>query len=262
MNDLDNKFYVGDIVTFRSHPLFDQLRIKGDSRYVPPIMIVNEVHFETKQKKIADESTGKIIAERIKYICTYFDDNKGEFIDVHLYEGMLRTFDDLKFERINNDGKNIGDYTSLKEEVKSYSIPNYEYGKIINFKTKKLEIYKKRTSKKITVNESGNIGSIKESLQYVVNYATPEFVICGFKIEHHTDLFYGDGKKKRLASKKFFKVKWFNPFQQKFSEQYLPEEFFTDDDIFELEKINSEKTKPVNPSINQGNIKDFDPGKN
>ena len=268
MDVLVNKFNIGDVVTYLTHPLFLSLRIKGDSRYVPPIMIVKEVFLENKQKKTFDEETGKQIAERIKYICIYFDDNKSEFIEVHLYEAMLRTFEDLRFERISKDGTRIEDYKSLTDEVKGYPIPAYKYGGIVFFKTKKLEIYKKRTSKKIPLKEgSDDVHKIKEVLQYVVNYATPDFVMCGFKKENYTDLFYGDGKVKRLAPQNFLKVKWFNPFQQKFSDQYLPEEFFTDEDMFDFEIKNRDNTEnlpdttPFNPA-KEVNSQDFDNGKN
>lgn len=264
MHDLVNKFNVGDIVTFLTHPLFLILRIKGDSRYVPPIMIVKEVFFESKQKTTFDEATGQKIAERIKYICVYFDDNKSEFVEVHLYEAMLRTFEDLRFERISDSGDKVEDYKLLIDEVKGYLIPTYKFGGIISFKTKKLEIYKKRTSKKILLKAGSNdIQEIKEILQYVVNYATPDFVMCGFKKESYTDLFYGDGKVKRLAPVNFIKVKWFNPFQQKFSEQYLPEEFFTDDDIFRIKDDSGgeEILKDPNPA-KDFDTRDFDSGQN
>ena len=262
MSEVINKFNIGDVVTYLTHPLFLNLRIKGDSRYVPPIMIVKEVFIENKQKKKFDEETGMQIAERIKYICVYFDDNKSDFVEVHLYEAMLRNFEDLRFERISKIGNRIEDYKVLTDEVKGYSIPIYKFGGIISFKTKKLEIYKKRTSKKILLKAgSDDVDEIKEILQYVVNYATPDFVICGFKKESYTDLFYGDGKVKRLAPVNFIKVKWFNPFQQKFSEQYLPEEFFTDDDIFGIKDDSDEEQlkKIVNPA-KEFDAPDFESG--
>jgi hypothetical protein len=269
MEEVKNSFNIGDVVTYLTHPLFLNLRIKGDSRYVPPIMIIKEVLLENKQKKTFDEETGKQIAERIKYICVYFDDNKSDFVEVHLYESMLRTFEDLRFERISKSGNRIEDYKTLTDEVKGYSIPIYRFGGIVYFKTKKLEIYKKRTSKKIPLLQgSDDVEKIKEVLQYVVNYATPDFVMCGFKKENYTDLFYGDGKVKRLAPVNFLKVKWFNPFQQKFSEIYLPEEFFTGDDVFGAFSIEEDSIKEVpkrvrkpNPS-NNINTQDFDTGKN
>lgn len=234
MVDLNNKYKVGDIVTFKTHPLFDSFRIKADGKYVPPIMMVKEVLFESKQKKTNDEETGKIIAERIKYVCVHFDDNKSEFIESHIYESFLRTFEDLRIERIFSDGRISDESKTIIEEVKSYHLSEYEFGKIVRFKTKKIEIYKKRSSKKIAIVE-GSIDSknIKEIVQYVVNYTSPDFVICGLMKNEITDLFYPDGKQKKIVSNSFIKIKWFNSIQQKFSEQYLPEEFLTDNMVFE-----------------------------
>jgi hypothetical protein len=229
MIEIKSQFLIGDIITLKTHPLFKSFRIKGDSKYVPPLMIVKEVIFESKKKKTFDEETGKEIAERIKYICCYFDDNKSEFNEVSLYEKMLRKFTELKLERINRDGTTTTGET-LKKEVLEYDLPLYEFGKIVSFKTKKLEIFKKRSTKKIPLTNGKIIkDEIKEVIQYVVNYATPDFVICGYKKEIYKDLFYIDGKKKRLAPTDFLKVQWFNPIQQKFSEQYLPLEFFTEE---------------------------------
>ena len=53
--------------------------------------------------------------------------------------------------------------------------------------------------------------------------------MTGIKNEEQKDLFYLDGKPKRIISEQLFKVMWFNHFQQKFSEHYLPKEFFVED---------------------------------
>ena len=239
MMEIKNLFDVGDLVTFKTHPLFNSFRIKGDSKYVPPIMMIKEVLFENKQKKTNDEETGVIIAERIKYICIYFDDNKSEFVEAHLYQSMLRTFEDLMIEKIDRNGNIIENYITLIEEIKKYKQVDYAFGKTVYFKTKKIEMFKKRSSKKIVLskNEDGSfiidLDKTKELVQYVVNYCTPNFIICGIKKEEINDLFYSDGKQKKLVSNTLLKVKWFNPFQQKFSEHFLPIEFFTDEMNFD-----------------------------
>lgn len=243
--DLENKFKVGDLVTLKSHPLFEVYEIKGDGKYVPPIMIVKEVLFEDRKKKTHDEITGYEIAERIKYICTYFDDNKSEFIEAHIYQSMLDGIKEIKIGRFDDPKSTSVSRTNLVDEVLRYALkPEYSYSGVYYFKTKKLEVLKKRSSVVVTVvQKSGDDRkpddndndqddtkgyTRKTTIQYIVNYATPEFVACGFKSESYADLFYNDGKMKRLASTDFVKVKWYNPIQQKFSDQYLPMEFFTD----------------------------------
>ena len=47
---MTENFNVGDLVTFKTHPLLFDLYIKGDGKYVPPIMLVKEVLFENKDK--------------------------------------------------------------------------------------------------------------------------------------------------------------------------------------------------------------------
>lgn len=261
-----NKFKITDIVTLKSHPMYSSARIRGDSRYVPPIMLIKEIHFEPKEKKIVDEASGKKIADKIKYLCVYFDDNKGEFCENFFYESLIETIDNLLYERINNQGTNFADYTTLKEEVKSYPNPIYEYGKEVYFKTLKLEIYKKRSSKKYVSKKDDDKIDVIETVQYVVNNATPKFVFCGYKKEYCSDKFYPNGNRKKRTHSEFVKVKWFSPFQQKFSEQYLPISFFTDEDIFE-DKLKS-KPKPIrkfkanNPAKDNKDIRSFDEGQN
>lgn len=233
MIKLDNAFKVGDIVTFKTHPLLYDFYIKGDGKYVPPIMIVKEVFFENTQKKTCDEVSGKKIAELIKYICVYFDDNKSEFVEVHLYEKMLESFENLKIASISDNNRN--NRIDVISEILNYpEKPEYNYGELLYFKTKKLEILKKRSSIKITKDKKNeSLTDVKEIIQYVVNYATPDFIACGFRVEEYKDLFYSDGKSRRLVSRESVKIKWFNPINNKFSEYYLPIEFFTDIEPFD-----------------------------
>lgn len=232
---MTNKFTVGDLVTFKTHPLLSEFYIKGDGKYVPPIMIVKEVLFESKQKKEFDDTSGNKIAERIKYICVYFDDNKSEFLESHLYESQIISFRNLKIAK-NDDKPKSDNYIDVITEVGSYKNGFvYEFGKIVYFKTKKLEALKKRESSKIELVEGEE--KKKTTIQYVVNYITPDFLISGYKKESHSDLFYNNGKPKRIASTDLIKVKWFNPAQHKFSEQFLPMEFFIDFNPFNKDEV-------------------------
>lgn len=236
---MTDNFNVGDLVTFKTHPLLYDLYIKGDGKLVPPIMIVKEVIFENKDKKVFDDVSGNQIAEKIKYICIHFDDNKSEFIESHLYHSQLESFKNLKIAKLD-EKKQFEGYIPLIEEVLNYPKFNYEFGKIVYFKTKKVEAFKKRESSKFKVIEKDNGEEVltKEKIRnYVVNYITPDFVICGYKKEVYNDLYYNNGKPKRKASTDFIKVKWFNSMQQKFSEQYLPIEFFIDYDAFKVKTI-------------------------
>jgi hypothetical protein len=237
---MKNKFPLGCIVTFKSHPLLYDYMIKGDGKLVPPFMIVKEVFIENKKKKVVDENMDEIIAEHIKYVCVFFDDNKNEFKEVSIYESMLvdytnifiKRFDEGNPKELKKDG-----YKSLIEETLNDTTPEYIYGNLVYFKTKKFEVFKKRSSIKTTkllvdnkvekneplINEFER----KETIQYVVNYSSPDFVLCGIKKNELISDFYSKGVKRKVVSEVLFKVKWFNSSQMKFSEVYLPAECFT-----------------------------------
>lgn len=216
---LTNKFYIGDIVTLNSHPLFrDHSKILEFSAQVPPIMLVKEVFFEDeRKKKLFSEELGEDfrIADLIKYTCVYFNANKSEFVEVLVYESFLKSYEELKYFREVEDGEKvkIDEDKQLIAEVRTYKpITKYEFGKVIQFKTKKLEHRK---------SYSRNLEKITNS-----SFQTPDFVLGGIKNENIVDLFYQDGTPKRIVSNQLYKVLWFNHFQQKNSEQFLPMEFF------------------------------------
>lgn len=239
---LKNIFNLGEIVTFKSHPLLYDRHIRGDGKLVPPFMVVTEVFFEDKKKKIVDTSNGEVIGERVKYKCVFFDDNKCEFKDVIVYESMLVNFTHFYISKIlkpkseikkdieRKDRSQISFDKSLIDEVSEYVMPSYVYGNIVYFRTKKLEVLKKRISVKSEL--INGIEKKKETIQHVVNYSTPDFITCGYKKEVVEGLFYPSGEKKKIVPAELFKVKWFNPNQMKFSEQYLPKECFIDQQPF------------------------------
>lgn len=242
---LKNQFGIGDIVTFKTHPLLYDRYIKGDGKLVPPFMVVKEVFFEDKKKKVVDTNNGVTIGERIKYTCVFFDDNKSEFKEVIIYESMLRNYTNFFITRL--DGQKTvykiddKDKISLLKEVSEYDDAKFQYGNIVYFKTKKLEILKKRSSnKKIIINKNEEN---KKTIEHVVNYSTPEFILCGYKEELGEDLFYPNGNKKKIISKVLYKVKWFNSNQMKFSEEYLPMKCFIDEQPFPTLVPHNQKTE-------------------
>lgn len=231
----ESKFGVGDIITLKTHPLFKSFRIQGDTKLVPPLMIIKEVLIESDKKKLFEEVTGNKIADRIKYACVYFDDNQCSFNELMVYEEFVEKFDKLKIERITEKGKILDDSNTIIDEINSYYANplKYEFGKVVRFLTKKIEIYKKRSSKEIPViKEKGEeiveSNKIKKIIKYVVNYASPDFIISGFKKNEVLNTYYPDGSVKRVVCEDLVKVQWFNSNKQKFSEEYLPIIFFTD----------------------------------
>lgn len=225
-NKQENKFIIGDIVTLKTHPLLYGFKIKGDGKLVPPFMIVKEIYIEDKKKKTHSEELGEQIAERIKYTCVFFDDNKTEFKEAILYESMLEKYDKIHIARLDKNKKEVK-CDSLIDETRKYVIPEYNYGDIVFFRTKNFEIFKKRDSSKMIQQKGGDYKKTT-NIQYIVNYSSPDFILCGIKKNENTNDFYPNGDKRRIVSEILYKVKWFNTNQMKFSDIYLPRECFTD----------------------------------
>lgn len=231
----ETKFSIGTIVTLKSHPLLYNLEVKGDGKLIPPFMVVTEIFVESKNKITHSEEYGERIADRIKYTCVFFDDNKTDFKEVILYESMLSDYSEIHIARKDGEQENDKNNKSLIQEANEYEVPNYGYGDIIFFKTKKFEIFKKRTSVKKSLISEDNKKINKEikTIQYIVNYSSPEFVVCGIKKNDSKNEWYPNGTVKRKVGEKLFKIKWFNSSQMKFSDIYLPAECFADMKYFE-----------------------------
>ncbi|WP_237275632.1 hypothetical protein [Tenacibaculum ovolyticum] len=220
---MKNNFKIGEIVTLKTHPLFDNdfKQIAELPAHVPPLMIVKEVFFEREEnKKIFSSEIEKAqISDLIKYNCVYFNGNKSEFIEKTIYESFLRSYKKLQYFRVKGkDGKeiNIPLEKQLIPEVSTYTkFKDYKFGDVIQFKTKKLE------HRKSYDNASERIPGI--------SYQTPNFIVSGIKKELQEDLFYHDGQKKKITESKLVKVSWFNHFQNKLSEKYLPFSLFVKD---------------------------------
>ncbi|MCG8808603.1 hypothetical protein G1K57_08950 [Tenacibaculum finnmarkense] len=225
-NKQEKEIVIGDIVTLKTHPLLYDFKIKGDGKLVPPFMIVKEIYIEDKKKKTHSEELGEQIAERIKYTCVFFDDNKTEFKEAILYESMLEKYDKIHIARLDKNKKEVK-CDSLIDETRKYVIPKYNYGGIVFFRTKKFEIFKKRDSSKMIQQKGGDYKKTT-NIQYIVNYSSPDFILCGIKKNENTNDFYQNGDKRRIVSEILYKVKWFNANQMKFSDIYLPRECFTD----------------------------------
>jgi hypothetical protein len=222
-NELENEFKIGAIVTLKSHPLFDNnfKKIAEFPAQVPPLMIVKEVFFERRENKkvFSTEFKSAQVSDLIKYNCVYFSANKSEFCEKIVYESFLRTYKDLKYYKIKDKDGNeikIPKKNQLVPEVLNYNlILDYNFGEVIQFKTKKLEHRK----------------SYDNGFEKLpgISFQTPDFVVSGLKKEIQEDLFYNDGQKKKIVPNKLLKVTWFNHFQNKMSDKFLPFCFFVKD---------------------------------
>ncbi|MEH6407670.1 MAG: hypothetical protein V7767_10335 [Leeuwenhoekiella sp.] len=204
-----NIYKIGDIVTLKSHPLTISFQpdYESFSDQFPPLMVIKDITIEDERKKIYSSAiTDAQIASQIKYKCIYFNEHKSSFEEAILYQNFLVSYSDLHFIKKNKDKPD--DYKTLIQEVANYQTSNYEFGKIVQFKTAKLE------SRKIILN----------SFKYPT-FRCPELVITGLKEEEEKNSFYEkDGTPKRIVPSILYKVTWFNQVHDKFSEHYLPKE--------------------------------------
>lgn len=214
-------FELGEIVTIKSHPLLSlsTKKINEFPSQVPPLMLVKEVIYEKEDKKkiFSGVIEGAKIADVVKYVCVFFNANKSEFIEKEVYHSLLEPYFKLKYykELLKDKETTFVLDKKLVDEVKTYNnVGGYSFGKRVQFKTKKLEQRK-------------SYSTLSERVPGI-SFQTPDFILTGIKNEEQKDLFFLDGKPKRNISKLFYKIMWFNHFQQKFSEYYLPREFFVE----------------------------------
>ncbi|PHR96653.1 MAG: hypothetical protein COA80_08620 [Leeuwenhoekiella sp.] len=227
-----NKFKIGDIVTLKSHPLAFQPNGEMDVyiNQIPPFMCVKEVHIERNKKLYSPEASQSQIADDVKYLCTYFNQHRMEFEDKFVYQEMLLPLDKITF---HNAKEKDDSHLTLIDETKDYDIADYEYGKRVFFKTFKLERRKK--FKKFTKPATGASGATSavtgnKASNSHFTHTSPAFVLSGIKLNDNKSIFSTkNGKVQRLTSNKLFKVYWYNAYNEKFTENYLPREFFIDD---------------------------------
>ncbi|MEO9475606.1 MAG: hypothetical protein ABJG41_08725 [Cyclobacteriaceae bacterium] len=216
-------FKIGTIVTLKTHPLSFQENglIDYHISHIPPFMCIKELHIEEK-KQLYSPETGEQTADKVKYLCVYFNQQRSLFEEKLLYHSMLLELSDDKLI-FHNQGLPNDENQTLKEETLGLTVTDFEYGKRVFFKTYKLEKRKKfKNSKASTVGEQFKIA---------MTHTSPAFVIRGTKKNETQNLFYEkNGKPKRIVADILVKVLWYNSYQEKMSEDYQPKEFFTDNE--------------------------------
>lgn len=230
-----NNFEIGDIVTLKSHPLSFQANGEIDAyiNQIPPLMCIKETHIEKKKKLYSDDVSGAQIADKVKYLCVYFNQYRMIFEEKFVYQTMLVPLEKLLFH--NKKDQLEENHITLIEETKKYEPAEYVFGKRVFFKTYKLERRKSFKSAKNDFRYSRTTNS---------THTSPAFILDGLKLNDKKSIYNPkNGDLQRECAKKLYKVLWYNAYQEKMSEEYLPKEFFTDDKrIFESinEKDNNE----------------------
>lgn len=223
-------FKIGDIVTLKSHPLAFQPNGEMDVyiNQIPPFMCVKEVHIERNKKLYSSEASQTQIADDVKYLCTYFNQHRMEFEDKFVYQEMLLPLDDITFHKTKEKNDQ---HPTLIDETKDYDIADYEYGKRVFFKTFKLERRKK--FKKYAKSATGTSGasSAPTGSNNHFTHTSPAFILSGIKQNEAKNVYNTkNGKLNKKIAKTLYKVLWYNAYQEKFSEVYMPKKFFVDDE--------------------------------
>lgn len=222
-----NTFNIGDIVTLKSHPLAFQENGEIDLyvNQIPPFMCIKEVHIEKSKILYSKEIENLKIADNIKYLCTYFNQHRMIFEEKILYQEILISLKDITFH--NKKDETQEGHIKLIDETYNYRMASYKFGERVFFKTFKLEKRKKFNA--------------ASSIKIAMTHTTPAFILNGFKPNDQKSLYNEkNGELQRECSKELYKVIWYNSYQEKFSEDYLPKEFFTDDSrIYKSRKLSS-----------------------
>ncbi|MBU2947375.1 hypothetical protein [Zobellia uliginosa] len=217
----EDTYKIGDVVTLKSHPLAFQPNGEIDAyvNQIPPFMCIKEIHIEKKKILFSKEKEDAKIADYVKYLCTYFNQHRMIFEEKYVYHDFLIPLKDIVFH--NNDEKLQDNHVILSEETSKYSIAKYKFGERVFFKTYKLEKRKKFK----TAGHDRN-----STTKTTMTHTSPAFVLSGFKPNDQKNIYnQKDGKIQRECSKELYKITWYNAYQEKFSEEYLPAEFLTDD---------------------------------
>jgi hypothetical protein len=143
------------------------------------------------------------------------------FEERFVYQEVLMSFKDITFHSKQIDAEQ--NHTKLIDETLKYKVASYEFGKRVFFKTHKLERRKKFKTAGMDNNSSHKT---------IMTHTTPAFILNGFKLNDQKSIYNPkNGEMQRKCCDELYKVIWYNAYQEKFSEEYVPKEFFTDDEL-------------------------------
>lgn len=236
-----NPFKIGDIVTLKSHPLAFQENgeIEASVNQIPPFMCVKEIHIDKKKQIYSQDIEKAKIGDNIKYLCVYFNQHRMIFEEKFIYHEMLLPLAKVTFHsKMEKEGE---DQTKLIDETESYKAANYQFGKRVFFKTYKLEKRKKFKTAGLDSNSS---------TKTILTHTSPAFILDGYKKNDQKSIYNPkNGELIKKCSEELHKVLWYNSYQEKFSEEYLPKEFLTDDS--RIYTSNMSTTIPLNGKLSE-----------
>ncbi|MCW0484759.1 hypothetical protein [Gaoshiqia sediminis] len=205
-------YEIGQLVAIRNHPYFEILEGNSNkknfsTRYVGntitcssdnfPLMIVKEYtqSIEKKMELNSENSTFSEISRlKTKYLCVWYDSKLGRFQEAWFYPESLVIF------------------TGISDSIKDSELADISMFPIeVYLRTTIIERYK----------------TIKNQARENDRFVSSSFLIKGKKTENQFEWINEKYDfKERLISKTKIKVQWFNVAKGKYSEEWLPIEFF------------------------------------
>lgn len=195
------KFEIGDIVAFKTHPFeknLTNLLISGESSLIPPLMLVVETNISTAD--VYSQKDGKKIQEKnmpYKCKCVWYCTKTGLFKE-----------EDFITNQIKLISKRDGSLLDINDIV----------GKCVFFKTLRLE-----QSKFFSITDSNKNLSEAKFLQKNLHISPSMVVIDIIEQERATEK-VSQNKFRKEISDTLVKCKYYNPIQSKHSEVILPKE--------------------------------------
>lgn len=200
MKDFD--FQIGELVAIKNHPYFGQP--KNEDKYIGttincssdnyPLMLITECVRSIQKKQEVIESSSEVIDRNYleeKYLCSWYDSTLGKFQEAWFKADALVKFPNNLLPPLSQEKSNL-----LKK---------------VFLKTTLIERYKKI------------LGQNRMNDRFV----SSSFIIKEFNSENQNEWTNKElGHCEKLISKTKVKVQWFNVIKGKYSEEWLPIEFF------------------------------------
>ncbi|MFV0180318.1 hypothetical protein OBK28_12205 [Empedobacter falsenii] len=193
MSQSDTNYKEGDLVTLKTHPFTEKstdIFIQAKAEYTPPILNIFEVLIPNEY----NEETGE---KDIQYQCIYYNTKTG------LFEKKWFKHNELKL--IKKEEREIEfSESNLKEWI----------DKQVILKSVDLELNKRKSHLDIDKNSA-------QKKSHHLDFLPPPLQVIGVEENGDKKLF---SKKtgKQVKPKYYFKVKWYNPIKDKFSEDIIP----------------------------------------
>lgn len=200
MKDFD--FQIGELVAVKNHPYFGQP--KNEDKYIGtiincssdnyPLMLITECVKSLQKKQEVIQTSSEVIDRNYleeKYLCSWYDSTLGKFQEAWFKADVLVKFPNNLLPSVSSEKSNLF--------------------KKVFLKTTLIERYKRI------------LGQNRMNDRFV----SSSFIIKEFNNENQYEWTNKEfGHCEKLISKTKVKVQWFNVIKGKYSEEWLPIEFF------------------------------------